>query len=57
MATVTTSDSGQKMVTITKEEYDSLCEDRDWVLALEDAGVDNWSGIDYAQELLEGYDK
>lgn len=56
MATVTVSDSGQEMVTITKDEYDSLCEDRDWVQALEDAGVDNWSGIDYAQELLRGYE-
>lgn len=57
MAKVTISDSGQEMVTITKDEYDSLCEDRDWVQALEDAGVDNWSGIDYANELLRGYEE
>jgi hypothetical protein len=39
-------------VTITKEEYESLLEDRNWLNALENAGVDNWQGIDFARELL-----
>ena len=39
-------------VTIPKIEYKSLVEDRKWLNALEDAGVDNWEGIDFARELL-----
>lgn len=39
-------------VTITKKEYESLLEDRNWLNALENAGVDNWQGIDFARELL-----
>ena len=31
---------------MTQEEKDLL-----WLQCLEDAGVDNWSGIDYAKEL------
>ena len=41
----------EAMVTITKSEYDSLVEDAKWLQALEDAGVDNWPGIDYARDL------
>ena len=39
-------------VTISKEEYESLLEDRKWLQALENAGVDNWEGYDYARELM-----
>lgn len=39
------------MVVITQEQYAELLEDRKWLLALESAGVDNWSGYDYAREL------
>lgn len=39
-------------VTISKEEYESLLEDRKWLQALESAGVDNWQGYDYARELM-----
>ena len=39
-------------VTISKTEYESLVEDRNWLNALENAGVDNWEGIDFARELL-----
>ena len=39
-------------VTITKKEYESLLEDQNWLNALENAGVDNWQGIDFARELL-----
>ena len=45
--------NGVEMVTITKQAYDSLLEDQDWLTCLENAGVDNWSGYDYARELQE----
>ena len=40
-----------KMVTITEEEYQSLLDDQLWLNCLENAGVDNWSGYDYARQL------
>ena len=40
------------MITISKKEYESLVEDRNWLQALENAGVDNWQGCEYARELL-----
>jgi hypothetical protein len=40
-------------ITITKKEYDSLIEDSETLSALESAGVDNWSGYDYAMEILK----
>lgn len=40
------------MVTISKKEYNSLLEDVRWLRALENAGVDSWDGIDFAQELF-----
>lgn len=43
----------KEMVTITKEEYDELLESAAWLLCLEGAGVDNWSGIDYARETFK----
>lgn len=39
------------MVTIPEEEYKRLLADSEWLFCLEDAGVDNWSGIDYAASL------
>lgn len=42
----------EKTVTISKEEYESLKEDALWLQCLENAGVDNWEGYDYARELL-----
>jgi hypothetical protein len=39
-------------VTITKKEYEELLEDQKMLNALQDAGVDNWEGYDYAMELL-----
>ena len=39
--------------TFTKDEYESLKEDVEWLRCLEAAGVDNWDGIDYASDLLE----
>lgn len=40
-------------VTITKEEYEELKSDQDFLSALRSAGVDNWDGYDYALESLE----
>lgn len=39
-------------ITISKKEYDQLVESANFLQCLEDAGVDNWEGIDYAQELM-----
>ena len=41
----------EETVTISKKEYESLKEDARWLQCLENAGVDNWPGIDYAYEL------
>lgn len=41
----------ENTVTISKEEYESLKEDARWLQCLENAGVDNWEGYDYAREL------
>ena len=43
----------EETITITKSEYESLLEDRKRLRSLEAAGVDNWSGYDYARELYE----
>ncbi len=40
-------------VTITREEYDNLLEDSKVLQALENAGVDNWEGYDFAMEEVE----
>lgn len=37
------------IVTITKEEHQSLLDDRDLLGCLEEGGVDNWEGYDAAQ--------
>lgn len=41
----------QEMVTIAKSEYEDLKADSKWLQALEDAGVDNWEGIDHARDM------
>lgn len=41
----------EELVTIPRKEYESLKEDSDWLQCLQSAGVDNWSGYDYAREL------
>ena len=38
-------------VTITKVTYESLLDDANWRRAYVEAGVDNWVGQDYANEL------
>ena len=40
-------------ITITLSEYEDLLDDRLRLLALEGAGVDNWSGYEDAMEILE----
>lgn len=42
-----------EMVTITKERYAELIDSEDWLNCLQNAGVDNWSGYDFARELYE----
>lgn len=41
-----------KTITIAEEEYNRLVEDSEFLEALRDAGVDNWSGFDVAVETL-----
>jgi hypothetical protein len=43
----------EETITITIEEYKFLKKSAEWLTCLENAGVDNWDGIDYASELLE----
>lgn len=47
----------ENTVTISQEEYASLLDDRRMLLALENAGVDNWSGYEHAQEEYFGPDE
>ena len=42
-----------ELVTISKKEYDELCERDEWLTYLEAAGVDNWDGFEYAMELRD----
>lgn len=47
----------EETVTISKKEYDSLLDDALWRTCVENAGVDNWSGYEYAmEEYHEGED-
>lgn len=50
-ADLTVTTNTPDMVTISAEEYASLKDDQDFLLALQGAGVDNWDGYDYAMEL------
>jgi hypothetical protein len=43
----------EEMITITKEEYDQLCKESDWLSWLEAAGVDNWEGFDEARNMRD----
>lgn len=45
------------MVTISKKEYEDLLDAMALIIALENAGVDNWGGYSYAMELYkEGFE-
>lgn len=41
-----------EMVAIPKDEYDTLKRYAAELYALEEAGVDNWEGYEYAMEIL-----
>ncbi len=43
-------------VTITTNEYTKLLKRDEWLTYLEQAGVDNWEGYSYAQELRDKED-
>lgn len=43
-------------ITISLLEYSQLLEDRDFLYALQQAGVDNWEGYSYACRIAEGED-
>lgn len=47
------SNGMEDQILIGRDLYDSLMEDRKMLNALEGAGVDNWSGYDYAMELFK----
>jgi hypothetical protein len=53
-ATVKTKSGDLELVVLTKSEYESLRFAADYYNALRDAGVDNWSGYDYANEIMFG---
>ena len=40
-------------ITISKKEYEELLENQKLLQCLQDAGVDNWSGYDYAMEMMK----
>ena len=42
-------------VNIPKAEYDDLVSDSAFLAALEQAGVDNWDGYGFAQEIFEAF--
>jgi len=42
---------------ITVEEYEELKRDQDFLNCLAAAGVDNWEGYEYAQELMDDDDE
>ena len=44
----------EEYVTITAFEYKRLQERDDWLQCLENEGVDNWIGYDYAREIQNG---
>ena len=43
---------GEETVTISKKEYEELLERSLELDALDQAGVDNWSGYEHAMEIL-----
>ena len=51
------TDYPEETVTITRAEYDSLCDDARWRACVEGAGVDNWDGFGWAMEEYYGEDE
>jgi len=48
---------GLETITISKEEYDQLVKDSNFLNALESVGVDNWEGYGEAFSFLENSDE
>ncbi len=46
-----------KTVRITQKEYEQFLKDSQWLNCLDNAGVDNWPGIDLAIEMLDELNK
>lgn len=42
-------------VTITRQEYEQLLKDQFWLQCLEEAGVDNWQGMEGAIDTKREY--
>ena len=49
--------TNEETITIPKRIYYELLNDSEWLRALEDAGVDNWEGCDFAQEIFAEWNK
>jgi hypothetical protein len=47
----------EKYVTIKAKDLERLLDDSEFYLRLEQGGVDNWIGFDYAQDKGHGYSK
>ncbi len=43
----------EETVTIPLSRFEELLEAEHWLTCLENAGVDNWSGIDVAADMFE----
>ncbi len=41
------------MITIDEDDYEELVERSEWLECLENAGVDNWEGYNYARDLWQ----
>jgi len=50
-------EENQDTVTISRKVYEDLLDDSFKLNCLENAGVDNWSGYDYAMEEYLGEDE
>ena len=43
----------EETITISKKDYDKMMSELLWLCCLEEAGVDNWEGIDFAREAYD----
>jgi len=43
----------EEKVTISKKRYEQLLKAEAWLNCLEQAGIDNWSGIEVAHDIME----
>ena len=48
---MTNIDVDSDIVTITKTRFDAISRKLQWLRYLEAAGVDNWQGIEFAQDM------